>query len=434
MTEYFPAVSAGEKRDTVEFIKSINILIAFLFLVCYSYQVWYLVVPFFKKRKPVRRDAPPHRFAILIAARNEERVIANLIDSIHQQEYPSEMVTVFVGADNCTDSTAETARKAGAVVYERHNLQQIGKGYVLDFLIQNIWKDYPRNTFDAFIVLDADNLLDPHYLSAINAAFSEGHPIITSYRNSKNYGQNWISAGYALWFLRESQYLNRSRMLLSSSCAISGTGFLVSREIIEQDGGWKNFLLTEDIEFSIQHILQGYSIAYCEDAVLYDEQPVKFSQSWRQRMRWAKGFFQVWGCHGRELIRTFFCKRCFACYDMIMTIMPALFLSLADMVICIAWAVMSAGKHIHVFPLIAAGLFDFIADMYLPLFLIGVITVITEWKQIHCPGWKKLLYSFTFPLFMMTYIPIAFCALFRKVEWKPIEHSCNVPLSEVCKK
>ena len=38
----------------------------------------------------------------------------------------------------------------------------------------------------------------------MNRTFSEGYEIITSYRNSKNYGDNWITAGYALWFLRES--------------------------------------------------------------------------------------------------------------------------------------------------------------------------------------------------------------------------------------
>ena len=63
--------------------------------------------------------------------------------------------------------------------------------------------------------------------------FSDGYQIVTSYRNSKNYGDNWISAGYALWFLRESRYLNHARFLLGTSCAVSGTGFLFSRRVLE---------------------------------------------------------------------------------------------------------------------------------------------------------------------------------------------------------
>ena len=77
-------------------------------------------------------------------------------------------------------------------------------------------------------------------------------------RNSKNYGTNWISAGYALWFLRESRFLNGARMKLGTSCAISGTGFLVSSKMIQKDGGWKYNLLTEDIEFSTDHIIRGH--------------------------------------------------------------------------------------------------------------------------------------------------------------------------------
>ena len=77
-------------------------------------------------------------------------------------------------------------------------------------------------------------------------------------------------------------------MLLGSSCAVSGTGFLFSREVLEQCGGWKFYLLTEDIEFSVVNILRGEKIGYCKDAVVYDEQPESFRQSCRQRMRWAK--------------------------------------------------------------------------------------------------------------------------------------------------
>ena len=90
-----------------------------------------------------------------------------------------------------------------------------------------------------------------NYISEMNKLFDNGYKVITSYRNSKNFNSNWISAGYALWFLRESKYLNNARMILNTSCAISGTGFLVSDEIIKRNNGWKYHLLTEDLEFSV---------------------------------------------------------------------------------------------------------------------------------------------------------------------------------------
>lgn len=270
--------------------------------ICYTYQFLYIPLVLLKKRRPLPCPAAPHRYAVLIAARNEENVIAGLLDSLAAQTYDMSLVTVFVAADNCTDSTAAIAREHGAVVYERFNHVNVGKGYALDFLLQHIGADYPEG-FDGYFVFDADNILSPDFLERMNESFSAGNEIVTSYRNSKNFGDNWISAGYALWFLRESRYLNGARNRLGSSAAVGGTGFLFSQRILDESHGWRFYLLTEDIEFSIHHILQGERIAICEDAVLYDEQPTDFRQSCRQRLRWAKGYIQVFRRYGAELLK-----------------------------------------------------------------------------------------------------------------------------------
>ena len=285
----------------MEILRTINVVILILFTVSYAYQILYIPVPWLKKAKP-HKQAVPHRFAVLICARNESSVIADLIESIQNQTYDASLVHIFVLADNCTDNTAQIARDAGATVYERFNKEKVGKGYALQTLLRYLGQDYPDG-FDGYFVFDADNILSPDYIERMNETFSDGHQIITSYRNSKNYGDNWISAGYALWFLRESRYLNQPRFLLNTSCAISGTGFFFSHEVLQQIGPWPFHLLTEDIEFSIYHVTQGHKIAFCPDAVLYDEQPTSFRQSWRQRTRWAKGYMQVFACYGKEIGR-----------------------------------------------------------------------------------------------------------------------------------
>lgn len=413
----------------LETIKLINFIIAVAFFICYSYQFLYVIIPFIRSNKP-HKNIKLHKYAVLIAARNEKAVISQLIQSIKNQTYPSELIKIFVVADNCTDNTASRAKAAGAIVFERFNNQKVGKGYALDFLLDKINKRYPMNTFDGYFVFDADNLLEENYISEMNKAFSCGNRIITSYRNSKNYGSNWVSAGFSLWFLRESQYLNRSRYLLGTSCAVSGTGFLFHRDIIERTRGWKFFLLTEDIEFTIHHIIEGEKIAYCESAVLYDEQPVKFSQSWTQRMRWAKGYIQVFKKYGMKLIKTFFINGSFSCYDMVMNIMPAIILSVLSGIINLGGAIYSLILGGNIMYLLES-VFESILNMYLMLFLIGCITTITEWKHIYCSTLKKCLYTFTFPLFMFTYIPISIVALFTKVEWKQIHHSESKTLEDV---
>ena len=226
-------------------LEAINQAIAVLFFVCYAYQFVYIPVALLRRRKRLPAAAP-HRFAVLIAARNEETVIGDLLDSLHAQDYDMSLITVFVIADNCTDRTAAIASEKGAVVYTRQNKQAVGKGYALEALLAHIKSDYPDG-YDAYLVFDADNLLAPDFLTRMNESFSAGNEIITCYRNSKNYGSNWISAGYALWFLRESRFLNGAREALGSSCAVSGTGFLFSQKILNECGGWPFHLLVEDI-------------------------------------------------------------------------------------------------------------------------------------------------------------------------------------------
>lgn len=418
--------------NSIEAIKIINYTIGTLFVLCYAYQIAYILVPFLKKDKP-HAESVFHRFAVLISARNEETVIANLIDSIKKQDYPAELVTVFVVADNCTDRTADIARNAGAVVYERFNKANVGKGYALDYLLQQIHRNWGEDAFDGYFVFDADNLLSENYITEMNKTFSDGYSIVTSYRNSKNFDDNWISAGYAVWFLREAEFLNHARMLTGNSCAISGCGFLFGNNILKKCGGWKFYLLTEDIEFTIKNIVDGEKIGYCKSAVFYDEQPIKFSQSWKQRMRWAKGYLQVFGKYGGRLFRGLGQKNAFSCFDMTMSILPAIALTILSVIANLTVGLICIGTGTGLMYALSSAL-ESVGNGYLFMFLLGVVTTVSQWKMIHTTAAKKLWYMLTFPVFMMTYIPIAFISIFKKVEWSPIEHTVALSIVDMGRK
>lgn len=212
----------------------------------------------------------------------------------------------------------------------------------------------------------------------MNATFDSGHfAALTSYRNSKNFGANWISAGYGLWFLREARFLNFPRMLLGTNCAISGTGFLVSGEVIRENGGWPFHLLTEDIEFSVNCAIEGKVIGYCDKAVIYDEQPVKFGQSWTQRLRWSKGFYQVDWHYSWGLIKGLFQggRKSFSCYDIFMTVAPGMFFTLAAILINLGMAFSYITEPGYIARLIAAENISFltrtIVMFYLSLLVYG---------------------------------------------------------------
>lgn len=413
----------------LELFKLISRIMGALFLLFYSYQFAYVLIPFFAKKR-WKDNEKLNRFAVLISARNEEAVIGNLIDSIKDQDYPSHLFEVFVVADNCTDSTASIARRHGAKVYERHDMSRIGKGYALSFLLGRIHAEF-GSVYDGYFVFDADNLLSTDYISQMNRVFSERYPIVTGCRNSKNFGDSWVSAGNALRFLRDSEYLNRSRMLIGTDCSVSGTGFLVSRDVLERSGGWRYFLISEDTEFAVSSILSGESIGYCHEAVFYDEQPIAFSQSWKQRLRWVRGYMQVFGKYSGRMLKGFLSGN-FACYDVGMSNFPAMLISFAGMIAWVICALCSLTLGLGVAPLVLFSLTSIVGS-YFGTAMIAVLITVTKWRMIYAPWYKKIQYIFTFPIFMLSYVPLSVAALFGKVEWHSIKHTAGVSLKEVVK-
>ena len=405
------------------------------FMVCYAYQLYYVFVVLTRKA-PYQEAKKNHRYAAVICARNENQVIGDLIHSIRVQNYPQELIDIFVVADNCTDNTAAVAQEAGAIVFPRFNTEFIGKGYALDYGFTCIREHYSENEYEAYFIFDADNVLDVNYFREMNKVFDGGAPASTSYRNSKNYGSNWISAGYAIWFMREARFINQARLTLNTSCAVSGTGFFISAKIIDKMGGWKFHLLTEDIEFSTNAILEGERISYCPTAVLYDEQPTTFIDSWNQRFRWAKGFYQVFLRYGGGLVKGAFKNEKgyrFACYDMLMTIAPGMlltFISVAfNAIILILGATGAMSTGVMLSSSLSSIFFAFFGYTVF-MFMFGALTTFIEWDEIRSTTAKKIRYMFTFPLFMLTYIPIALVAIFKRCAWKPIQHSISVDVQE----
>ena len=421
--------------SSLSFVDIFNFCVFLIFTICYAYQLFYVLVVLTRK-PPALVARKNHRYAVIISARNENAVIGDLIHSIRVQNYPQELIDIFVVADNCTDNTAAVAQEAGAIVFPRFNTENIGKGYALDYGFACIREHYSENDYEAYFVFDADNVLDVNYFKEMNKVFDNGALASTSYRNSKNYGSNWITAGYAIWFMREAKYLSQARLTLGTSCAVSGTGFFISAKIIDEMGGWKFHLLTEDIEFSTSTILKGQRISYCPTAVLYDEQPLTFRDSWNQRFRWAKGFYQVFFGYGAQLAKGIFTNpkgTRFACYDMLMTITPAMLLTVVTVILNLVIVVLGVSGVMSTGVMVSASLssiFFCLFNFTLFMFMFGVLTTFTEWDNIHSTTPKKIRYMFTFPLFMLTYIPIAIVALFKKASWKPIQHSISVDVQE----
>ena len=321
-----------------------------------------------------------HRYAFFISAHNEELVIGNLVRSIFDQDYPRELMDVFVVCDACTDNTHAAAEEAGAIVWDRNDLARRGKSWAMDYGFDRILNEY-GDKYEAFVVLDADNLVSKDFISVMNQAFDAGYLVCTGYRNSKNFDSSWISSAYALWFMREAKFLNNARMMMGTSCAISGSGWMVSERIVRGMHGWGFHTLTEDIQFSTFCCANNVQIGYAP-AEFFDEQPVTLKASWVQRMRWTKGFYQVFFSYGRDLVKGI-SKGRFASYDMLMTVAPGMILTLLSFFVNATYLIVGSLSHGFIatqseLDMCVGSLIMTFASMYVVFLFLAIITTISE--------------------------------------------------------
>ena len=464
--------------QVIEIIIKIIGIIFSVFSILYIHKTIYRIVGFFTTRsfKPAKVN---HRYAIMIAARNEETVIPNLIESIKLQNYPEDLISIFVVADNCTDRTAEVAREHGAVCYERFDSEHRTKGFALQFLVECIRRDYGIDSFEGYFIFDADNLLKSDFISHMNDAFDSGEKIITSYRNTKNFGDNWISASYGIHWLRTVLHEHKARSKFRLATRIQGTGFLFSWELIKD--GWNYTSLTEDRAFCADAVANGYRISYNHKAEFFDEQPIDIKTAMRQRIRWAKGHLQAFTETSPKLLGHVFVtdkkvreqvknekhrvangvRLRFISYDMLMLVFPyALLCFLRDIVlfllnfILVAYSVSYFGMHYA--PSLLREIFDFFdvefltdksgtvillfvlfsfanfAFTYLKQTFTAAYVFIWERKRITPIKWyKKIWFCLTFPLFDLIGKIATLIALFKRVEWKPIRHGVATNITEI---
>ncbi len=372
------------------------------------------------KQYPRYEKAEPGVIALLVCAWNEEAVIGDLLDHIDRQDYPKDRLKTFVVADHCTDRTAELASKRGAIVYERKSGKVPGKGYALSFLMEKLKVDYPEG-FDGYLVIDADNLPGRDFVRKMNDAMCGGNDVVTGFRNSKNFGANWVSSAASLWLLGSSRFINHGRAVLGFSALVTGTGFLFSRRIAEELGGWNYVTLTEDMEFSADMMIRGIRIGYCGDAEFYDDQPETLSQTFFQRLRWTRGYFDVVRLRYPELFKGI-CRGEFSCFDLIMLTLPMVAGILVGTGLTTAFLILGAVCGAELWMLTWRTVLLLLARLYTDCLICGSLIVFSEWQRIRTTPAKKLMAILAFPVFLFSFVPIVFAAFFWKPDWVKITH------------
>lgn len=427
------------------YIDIVNIIMMIIGVLTAVFPIQYSIIfifGIFSKRKSYAISEEKLRYGVVIAGRNEERVIGNLIKSIHKSDYPQDKLDIFVIAHNCSDKTAEIARNNGAIVYEYNNENERTKGYALKHIFECIQRDYGIMNYDGFHVFDADNILDKEYFNKMNDAFLANNReyAITSFRNSKNFGTNVLTACYGLLYVSGCTLESGGRNALGMSSRILGSGFLVSSEMVKD--GWNIVILSDDTDFTIDQVLQGKKVLYCDEAMYYDEHPTTFKAMWRQRLRWAKGTLIVCKKRIGGLFKTVFGfgKKKVAgsdekverlrgsSFDLICCILPVGMMGLIILALHItllSLAPLFGGDPVKIWTDWAIWTGCGAVAGYLGLVLCAIICYAKERKRIKNVSLGLKIFSiFVWPFYALLLAPLQIVAMFtKKLTWKPIVHS-----------
>lgn len=389
-------------------------------LIIVFFTLYYFIIAFFGicKRHEDKITTPKNTFAIIVAAHNEEQVIGQLVENLHVLNYPQELYDIYVVADNCKDSTAQIAQNAGALVYERFNLEQRGKGYAMEWMFEKLFA--LKKQYDAVVVFDADNLVDPNFLSEMNNRLCKGEKVIQGYLNAKNPNDTWIAATFAISFWVVNHIWHLAKYNLGLSSVLGGTGMCISTDILKKFG-WGATCLTEDMEFTMKTLLIGIRTTWAHDAIVYDEKPLTFMQSCKQRKRWAQGHFDVAGRYIPKLLAEGIRRRDIRILDGVLHLVQPHFLILSTTFVILSYVYHIVPFYTNILYMvlpIEVWRIIFIGQYVFPILILAKIRA----------NWKTWIYLLLYPLFVYSWIPITFLGFLHRNDrnWSHTAHTRSI--------
>jgi cellulose synthase/poly-beta-1,6-N-acetylglucosamine synthase-like glycosyltransferase len=229
------------------------------------------------------------KFVILIPAHNEEVLLPALLASLQQLAYPQTHYTVHVVADNCQDRTAALAQAAGAVVHERFNTSAVGKGHALQWLLGQI--EEAHIPYDAAVIIDADSIVEPNFLTVMDAHLTQGAQVIQAHYAVRNPERSWVTRLRAAALTLVHYVRPLGRTMIGGSVGLKGNGMVFHRSILMQHQ-WSGSV-TEDIDYHMALVLAGERVVFAADAVVWAEMPGTLQGAYSQNMRWEQGRLQL---------------------------------------------------------------------------------------------------------------------------------------------
>ena len=270
--------------ETFELLVLVPIAFLLLYLVTLS-------VLALSARKELKGSAARlRRFAVVVPAHNEETAIERTLHSLMDLDYPRDLFSVIVIADNCTDRTAEIAGGLGAEVLVREDPTQRGKGYALRWAFDRLLA--PELRYDGVVVIDADTAASRDFLSVMNRFLERGAVSIQSCDIVKPQPDAWSSEVTRLGFALYNHVRPLGRSVIGCSAGVRGNDMCFAAETLKRYP-WGAFSITEDLEYGLHLLLHGVVTAFAPEAKVYATMPRDADNARSQRGRWEGGRLPV---------------------------------------------------------------------------------------------------------------------------------------------
>ncbi len=365
-------------------------------------------------------------FCIIIPARDESKVIEDILISIKNQTKKVNMNDVYIIVESAKDPTNIIAKKYHATIFIRKKLNLQRKGYAIDELLKDLEKK--QKYYNAYFIFDADNVLDKHFIEEMEKSYQEGYDIATGYRNLKNGNDSIIATCSGITFAFLNSNGNETKSKQSRNVTLSGTGLYLSKDLIQKWKGFPFHSLTEDYELTLYSIEHNLTSIYNKNAIFYDEQPIKYKSTINQRTRWIKGYFTT----RKKYIPKFkkllknnpnfgsVVNEISGMKPYILMIIGAFLYILNQIIILLKiHDLTSSITKICCTKIILIIMLTYILFAFMTSFIIlkdkNKINMSKEMQV------KAILFS---PLFFATYIPCALKAFFKKnIKWEKVEHT-----------
>lgn len=393
-------------------------ILAFFFLILGLLII--LKVNILKKKNcnyPIKR-AIKNNYCILIPAREESKVIENLLVSITKQTVKINPEDVYVIVESLEDQTVLIAKKYNMSVIVRKDLEgKRRKGYALDEAIKEILL---KKKYDAYFIFDADNILDVKFIEKMEESIVLGYDIGIGYRNSKNGNDSWVAAVSSLTFAMINTLGNENKEKYTNTLTISGTGYYILGHLVDKWQGFPFNSLTEDYELTLYATLNNLTTTYNTEAIFYDEQPTNYKVSIKQRTRWIKGYFEARQKYLPKIKESIYLKdknygsKISAYYG----VRPIIYLIIGVLLLAIGIIFKSPKPIFNIFGLLVI--------IYLILLSATYLMLKNDKDMLNLSKKSKVVALFMNPIFLISYVWCALMALFKKnLGWEKINHTKN---------